>query len=106
MVHDVASGAAAVLLVLLLRIVRKDVYVTPNLRQGLRITQLNRTYQVYFSYRCWKNPADPLMCFSPQRGCATIWEIFRYVRKPFRIPYRGDSATLCYRKKYIFNVHR
>ena len=52
MEYDTCSGAAAVLLVLLLRIVSKDAYVAPNLGQGLRITQLNRTYQVYLWYRC------------------------------------------------------
>ena len=52
MVYDVFPGAAAVLLVQLQRIVSKAVDVTPNLRQGLRITQLNRTSQVYFCYRC------------------------------------------------------
>ena len=46
------------LLVLLLRIVSKDVYVTPNVREGLRITQLHRTHQVYLSCRCYlKNQA-------------------------------------------------
>ena len=48
MVCDVAPGASSVLIVLLTRIDSKDVYVTPNMRQGLRLTQLNRTYQVYF----------------------------------------------------------
>ena len=52
--HDVAPGAAAVLLVLPLRIVSKDVYVTLKLRQTLRVTLLNRTYQVYFCYRCYR----------------------------------------------------
>ena len=51
---DIAPGAAPVLLMLLIRIVSKDVYVTPNLRQGLRVTQLNRTYQASFSYRCYR----------------------------------------------------
>ena len=46
MVCDVAPGAAPVLLVLLNPYISKDVYVTANLRQGLRLTQLNRTYQV------------------------------------------------------------
>ena len=46
MVCDVAPGASSVLIVLLTRIDSKDVYVTPNMRQGLRLTQLNRTYQV------------------------------------------------------------
>ena len=83
MVYDASLGAAAaVLLVLLLGIVSKDVYVAPNLREGLRITQLNHTYQVLGILQLQmlpqKRTADRLMWFSPQTGCA-IWAIFRYV---------------------------
>ena len=45
---------SSVLLVLLIRVVSKDVYFTSNLRQGLRITQLNHTYQVCSSYRLYR----------------------------------------------------
>ena len=63
--HDVAPGAAAVLLVLLLHIVSKDVYVTPILRQTLpRVTLLNRTYQVLLlPLLPQRKTADPLMSF-------------------------------------------
>ena len=44
MEYDASPGAAAVLL---LRIVSKDAYVTPNLHKGYA-QQQNRTYQVYF----------------------------------------------------------
>ena len=55
-----AVPCIVVLLVLLLRVVSKDVHVTPNLRQGLRLTQLNRMYQVYYSYSCYP-PKEPLI---------------------------------------------
>ena len=48
-------------LVLPLRIGSTDVYVTPNLRQILRVALLNRTYQqVYFCYRCCRKN-EPLI---------------------------------------------
>jgi len=47
----------------------KDVYVTLNLRQTLRVTILNRTYhQVHFSYRCYRKK-EPLI-----RWCGFIAE--------------------------------
>ena len=49
MVHGASLGAVAVLHVLLQRIVSKDVHVAPIREKS--ITQLNRTYQVYFCYR-------------------------------------------------------
>ena len=81
---DVAPGAAAVLLVLLLRtaLLARMCTLPQFLRQTLRVTLLNRTYSTtrYFFVTAvtannnrWSADVD-----SPQRGNA-IREIFRYV---------------------------
>ena len=63
--YDDAPGAAAVLLVLLLRIVSKDVYVTPNLRQTLRVTIFTKSHIppgiLLLPPQPQKRTADPLV---------------------------------------------
>ena len=100
MVYDAVPGAAAVPLVLLLRSVSKDVYVTPNLRQGLRITTKSHVPGILWLPLLPQNrkPLIPYgVVFTTERMCDL--GDFPVCMKCFRIPYRGDDVILCYRKK-------
>ena len=94
-IYDVAPGAAAVLLVLLLRIVSKDVYVAPNLRQALRITQLNRTYQVHFRYRCYRKKERLIRrCSFHHKGDVRFGRLSD-MYESVSIFRTGETTTLC-----------
>ena len=60
MVRDVAPGVSSVLLVLLIRIVTKDMCYSKFATRDTRNSYINRTYQVYFSYRCYRKK-EPLI---------------------------------------------
>ena len=59
-VYDASLGAVNLALVLLLPIVGNDVYASKYMRHGLRIAQRNRTNQVYFNYRCYREKEPPI----------------------------------------------
>ena len=87
--YGVAPGAAGVLLVLLLRIVSKDVYVSPICDEHYaRHCEIVHARYTVVPPLPQKRTADPLM----------VCGLGDFI-KCFRIPYRRDYATSCYGKK-------
>ena len=80
-----------------IRIVSKDVCATPNMRQGLRITQLHRTYQVFFCYHCYRKE-EPLIrwcCgFHQTEGMCDLGDVSD-MYEMFPVFRTGETTPLC-----------